>query len=243
MRIRIGNRRYAPGLIPTLAVATLVPVMVALGVWQLDRAEAKRALVAAFAAGGSETVALTDTDPAGVVTRYQHASASGHYDGARQILLDNMPSATGRPGYQVLTPFVLENGGLLLVNRGWLPLGSSRSELPEVSVRGNRRSIRGRMDRLPEPGIRLEAPLDPSPRWPRVLNYPTMAQLQALLGEHLASAILLLDADEPDGFERAWRLRLGVPAERHIAYAAQWFALALALVVIHFVTSLERIGG
>lgn len=243
MQIRIGNRRYAPALIPTLAVAALVPVMVALGVWQLDRAEAKRALVAAFAAGGSETVALTDTDPAGVVTRYQHASASGHYDGARQILLDNIPSATGRPGYQVLTPFVLENGGLLLVNRGWLPLGSSRSELPEVSVRGNDRSIRGRMDRLPEPGIRLEARLDPSPGWPRVLNYPTMAQLEALFGEHLASAILLLDADEPDGFERAWRLRLGVPAERHIAYAVQWFALALALGVIHFVTSLERIGG
>lgn len=241
MPIRIGNRRYAPGLIPTLAVAALAPLMIVLGVWQLDRAEEKRALAAAFDDRGSRTVALAGTDFSAEFARYQHVSARGRYEGARQILLDNMPSATGQPGYQVLTPLVLESGGLLLVNRGWLPLGSSRTELPQVMVSGKDRSVRGRMDRLPEPGIRLETPLDPSPDWPKVLNYPTMAQLAALLGERPASAILLLDADEPDGFERLWHLRLGAAPERHIAYAVQWFALALALGVIHFVTSLERI--
>jgi surfeit locus 1 family protein len=215
LRIRIGNRRYAPGLIPALAVAALLPVLVALGVWQLHRADEKRALAAAFEVGSTRTVALADADP-GNLTRYQHVSATGHYDGAHQVLLDNMPSASGRPGYQVLTPFVLETGGLLLVNRGWLPVGSSRAELPDVSVSAQTRSIRGRMDRLPEPGIRLDAPPESSAGWPRVVNYPTTAQLEALIGKRVVNAILLLDAGEPDGFERAWRLRLGVPAERHV---------------------------
>jgi surfeit locus 1 family protein len=48
-----------------------------------------------------------------------------------------------------------------------------------------------------------------------------------------------LDADEPDGFLRDWRPQLLSP-EKHLGYAMQWFAMALALVVIYVVVNLRR---
>ncbi len=49
---------------------------------------------------------------------------------AHQFLLDNMTHA-GRAGYEVLTPLLLDDGRVLLVNRGWLPLPDGRrDELP-----------------------------------------------------------------------------------------------------------------
>jgi surfeit locus 1 family protein len=52
--------------------------------------------------------------------------------------------------------------------------------------------------------------------------------------------LLLLDAGAPDGFEREWRPAMRFGPERHLGYAIQWFALALALTVIFVALSLQR---
>ncbi len=44
---------------------------------------------------------------------------------------------------------------------------------------------------------------------------------------------------EPDGYVRTWSPP-GFPPMRHIGYAVQWFALALALLVIYLVTNLRQ---
>jgi surfeit locus 1 family protein len=152
-----------------------------------------------------------------------------------------MPSSAGRPGYRVLTPFELASGGWLLVDRGWVALGATREQLPSVAVEEQQRRVRGRIAPLPSPGLRLESaggPTDVS--WPRVLTYPTRADLQAALQRELPENIVLLDADQPDGFEREWTARLPVGPERHIAYAVQWFAMGTAMLVIFLVMSLKR---
>jgi surfeit locus 1 family protein len=57
-----------------------------------------------------------------------------------------------------------------------------------------------------------------------------------------AADLVLLDADQPDGYVRIWAPP-GFPPMRHTAYAVQWFALALALFVIYLVTNFRRTGG
>jgi len=75
--------------------------------------------------------------------------------------------------------------------------------------------------------------------WPLVLNFPVAADLAAALDEPVEGRILLLDAEAPDGFERVWRPSIGAPAERHLGYAIQWFALGLVLLVAFVATSLQ----
>jgi surfeit locus 1 family protein len=214
---------------------------VSAGYWQLDRARQKQELIDAFNRGGGSTVHLAG-EPLDSLPRYQHVAVKGRYDATRQVLLDNMPSSTGRPGFRVLTPFVrASDGALLLVDRGWVPLGPTREQLPDVSVDADEREIGGTLDQLPVPGVKLGPAATPgSDSWPRVLNFPTQQEIEAVLDRKVEPRILLLDPNVPDGYERKWKPSLGFGPERHLGYAFQWFALALATVVIFIALSFRN---
>jgi surfeit locus 1 family protein len=211
-----------------------------LGMWQLRRAEQKEALQSSFERGQQSTVTL-DARNIASLPRYQRVSAAGRFEGERQFLLDNMPSAQGRPGFRVLTPFRLTSGTLILVDRGWIPMGNRRTDLPALSVAETPRVVSGILDELPRPGLRLGDPeQDAATSWPRVLNFPETATLERALGVSIAERILLLDPSESEGFERNWQARTNFGPERHIGYAVQWFAFALVAVVIYLLLSFKR---
>ncbi len=67
--------------------------------------------------------------------RFRRIAVSGRFEPSRQFLLDNRSHA-GKPGYEVLTPFVLDDGQRILVNRGWVPFRGYRDQLPDVSMTG-----------------------------------------------------------------------------------------------------------
>lgn len=217
----------------------LIALLISLGRWQLRRADQKQALFDAFAAG-TDATRLIDlgTTP---LRRYQHIEAGGHYDQTRQVLIDNMVNGE-RAGYFVITPFALTGGGWVLVNRGWVPLGASRAERPAIPVAGETRQVRGRTDHMPSPGIQMGTKAQLAPPYPVVASFPSHDEVARLLRESSwtsATDLVLLDPGEPDGYVRNWSAP-GFPPMRHIAYAVQWFALALTLGVIWVVTNLRR---
>jgi surfeit locus 1 family protein len=223
----IRHGRWSASWPLTLLTAVAVACFVSLGRWQWHRADAKRQLAAAFAAGNASAQALGDRSTA-AVPRYTHVQVQGRYDAAHQFLLENL-SHDGHPGYQVLTPLRLSDGRTLVVNRGWLPLTRSRREPPDVgfdSTAGSSVAVSGKLDALPVAGIALgrQAPASGTD-WPKLTSFPTMSDLSAALGTPLESQQLLLDAQEPQGYLRDWHMN-GFGPERHIAYAVQWWAFA-----------------
>ncbi len=243
MPLRVGSRIFAPRPFTTVLTVVLLGMLVSLGRWQLQRADQKRALYDAFDKGADATQRVDLMTPA--LPRYQHVETRGRYDGSRQILIDNMTDADGRAGYFVVTPLALTGGGWLLVNRGWVPLGRSRSELPAIGVAGDVRTVLGRADHLPTPGIRMGRAAALRPPYPAVADFPTRAEIAALLHEASwtrAADLVLLDPGQPDGYVRRWQAP-GFPPLRHVAYAVQWFGLALALFVIYLVTNFRRSAG
>ncbi len=240
MTLRFGSRVFEPRAFTTLLALALVASLVVLGRWQLQRADEKQALYTLFDSGQDATRAVDAATPR--LPRYQHVEAVGSYDSARQILIDNMSSAAGRAGYYVITPFALRGGGWILVNRGWVPVGTSRAAKPDVAVSTQEREIKGRADELPRAGMQLGARLPLALPYPVVANFPTHTEIAALLRESAwaqAANLVLLDPSEPDGYLRQWQPP-GFPPIRHIAYAVQWFSLAAALIVIYIVTNLRR---
>src|SRR5512135_3011616 len=244
MSLRVRNHTFAPRPWAVLLTAALLAAFVALGSWQVGRARQKQALIDEFDRGDAGSVPLTVAS-VDQLPRYQRVYASGRYLPDRQFLLDDMPSSTGQAGYRVLTPFRRVDGGkLLLVDRGWVPMGLDRSQLPAIGVGAGQRTVRGRLDQLPVPGLRVGPARAPGETgWPLVLVFPVIADLEAALGQPVEQRILLLDTSESDGFERAWRPAMAVPPERHLGYAIQWFALALVLVVAFVATSLQTRTG
>ena len=234
-RISLGRSEFAPQPVPTLIAAPLFVLLLLLGNWQLNRAAEKQRLWHQFTRGDAAAIALPDTPPA----RYARVRVSGHYVPERQFLLDNMVHA-GIAGYRVLTPLARDDGPPVLVDRGWVPLGQSRSQLPDIGVGDGPRTITGRIDLTPRAGATLKAP--DSVAWPRVLNYPPMAVMERALGRPLYAQIILLDPSAADGYVRDWHAP-GFPPSRHLGYAATWFALALALLILYVSLSLVPRGA
>jgi surfeit locus 1 family protein len=238
--IRFKNRRFQPSLFATVLLLIGVGCGVRLGIWQLHRADEKQSLIDQFEHGQAQTVELRNPGTT-TLPRYQHVQVTGRYDVDHSVLLDNMPSASGTAGYRVLTPLQLPAGEWLLIDRGWLPMGSTREQLPDVRVTAPTASVRGRLDDLPQPGMRIgeNTPQSLGAAWPRVLNFPRQAELEQLLDRQLLPRILLLDADQPNGFERAWGANFGIGPPRHMAYAVQWFAMSVAMFCIYLIVSFK----
>jgi surfeit locus 1 family protein len=238
----MARYRFRPGLIPTMVVALLLPLFLGLGVWQLHRGAEKRELMERFAEQGRDPpVSLDDRSRSLEGLRYRPVTVKGSYLEARQLLLDNQVFR-GVVGYHVLTPLVLEGGKMaILVNRGWVPLGRDRKELPEVGVAGGPTVVTGRLNHMPRPAWKLGPPLPPGDDWPKVVQYvESGGPLEASLGYPVMDRLVLLDPDQPDGFTREWQ---AVPfgPDRHLGYAFQWFSLAVALVVLYGWLNLRRV--
>lgn len=226
---------FTPSLWPSLATAVLLPFLSLLGYWQLERATLKRDLLATFEARGAETLPLPRAESA---LRYQRVAVTGSYSN-RQFLLDAMPGSGGA-GFHVLGVLQLADRPLrLIVNRGWIPAVTDRSQLPVPAIPEGELTLTGRLNTLPRPGIELAGAAVPGDHWPALVLFPTLQELEARLGEPLYPLVLLLDETAPGGFERIWS-PVNFGPERHLAYAVQWFALALALLVIYLVVNTSR---
>lgn len=230
------RRRFRPGVPATIFAGVFLPLLLALGTWQLERAGDKQALFDDFAAGGEAVALVAGSRGLEELRRYAPVRAVGSYLPDRQFLLDNMVEG-GQAGYRVLTPLLLAEGHAVLVDRGWVPRDFSAAGPPLIEVDGMVRTVAGLLDQLPRPGIALETRSQPG--WPKVVQFPDLDELSAALGLALVPGLLLLEPTAPDGYRRNWRPSDFGP-ERHIGYAFQWFALAATLVILYLAWSFRK---
>jgi len=220
--------------IPTVIVLCLLPLLVGLGFWQLERADQKRAFLdrqqQGMAAPAVQLNASISEDKG--TLRFRSVEAEGHYDKAHQILIDNQV-IQGKVGYFVLTPFILEPASkAVLVNRGWVPMSADRKTLPDLAMMQPPTQIKGRVNDFPSVGIKLEGADQPSPGWPAVVQVADSEILSTRLGYPIFPFMIELDPSAPEGYRREWRKRQIMPPEQHVAYATQWFGLALLLALL-----------
>ena len=198
MSLRIANREFAPRLWAVLLTVAVLAVVVALGWWQVGRAREKQAMIESFQRGTLSSVELKGDVTIDELPRYQHVRAEGHYEPERQILIDNMPSQVGLPGFRVLTPFRREGSERLLPGRPWLG-GTTRRNPPvaPVFVSPEFRAVSGRLDTLPAPGVRVGGAGTAGDAWPRVLNFPRQTTSKRRSAPRSNHRIVLLDPASP----------------------------------------------
>jgi surfeit locus 1 family protein len=221
-------------LIVTALLFVFVPVFIAAGFWQLDRADEKATLLATAKASREASVLIWPVaEPQAAHYRYRRVQVSGRFITRQQVLLDSMTTG-GMSGYEVLTLFRVDDSDLyVLVNRGWLRANPDRRILPDVTAPETSRTLVGQLNRFPVPGIRLNA-TNPDARTgfgdspddsPARLLFPTRDELASTLDVKLPDYQLQLLPDEPDGYLRDWRVVESGP-EKHLGYAMQWFSFA-----------------
>jgi surfeit locus 1 family protein len=230
--------RLAPRAGWALLTLAACALFTRLGLWQWHRWVESDAAWTRFARG-ADAVQPLGARALEDVPLYQRVSLTGRLDAQHQFLLDNR-SHRGNPGYEVLTPLARPEGGVLLIDRGWVPFTGSRARLPEVSLTDEAVHMSGRVADLPSAGLASgRAAPRPTDPWPKVTSFPSAPELARALGVPLGERILLLDPDAPDGYVRDWQPP-GLAPLRHLSYAIQWWCFAALAVVIFGLMSIRR---
>jgi surfeit locus 1 family protein len=234
--------RFHPGARITLLVVILVPVTVALGFWQLDRAAEKRALEdARLASYGALPVGETAL-PA--LVDFARVRLQGHYDAAHQFFVDNH-TRHGVPGYLVVTPFLTRGGETVLVNRGWVAAPAEREALPVIATPAEQLAIEA--TRWPDTRGAVPSTDTWPDSWPKRVQYldaPRMADSLADAtngARHPMSIELRVDEGQPGSFAPIIIGEEMTPA-RHTGYAVQWFGLAIVLTIGWLIVGFRQRG-
>ncbi len=225
-----------------LLVSTLVGVglLSGLGFWQLQRLHWKESLLAQISC-------RIDAPAAPLPPRenwanlnpdeydYRHVVLRGTFDHAKESYLFRA-SATGAasdgPGYEVLTPLKLAEGGVVVVNRGFVP-----AELKEPSRRAagqieGETTLTGLM-RRPETRNSFTPADEPQENLWFTRDPLALAAHWGLAGV----APFSVDADaaeNPGGWPKGGATVLKIP-NNHLSYALTWFALAATLAAVALV--------
>lgn len=220
-----------------LFTGCFLPLLIGLGIWQLDRAGQKQVMLDQWQ---QEALELPWNElVARGLDSGRPVSLSGVY-GNRTWLLDNR-TRSGIPGYEVLTDFHPTVGPPVVVNRGWVPAPRSRQALPSISTPGATVMLEGRLADYPEPPV-LSERSEPAGSWPRrVQTLPRETANQSVPG--LPGAIVrLAGKEQPGAFRADWQVDVMGP-QTHYGYAAQWFALAVALTILTVAASYRKTGA
>lgn len=218
--------RARPRILPTIAAAAAIAVSLAAGYWQQGRLAAKEALRVQFDAAARKAPVPLESLPSGAdwtALRYRPVVAAGEFVAARQILIDNRVHA-GRAGYHVVTPLALTDGRMVLVDRGWIAQGASRSVVPPAAPPVGPVSVQGRLS-IPSAGyVELRAETAPGAVWQNLdpARFGAATGLDVLPVVVEATAAMAPD----DGLVRDWPAPdFGV--ETHRIYMVQWYGFAL----------------
>jgi cytochrome oxidase assembly protein ShyY1 len=120
-----------------LLVITLVVVMISLAFWQLRRLDERRQFNAEVRANASQPIAEFDTvradmtDPSRI--EWRQVRVTGTYLPGHQFLVVNR-SQNGDTGRNVVDALQTDDGSLLLINRGFVPITDDPPPVPAGSV-------------------------------------------------------------------------------------------------------------
>jgi cytochrome oxidase assembly protein ShyY1 len=214
-----------------------LPLLIALGIWQLNRAEEKQIRLDQWQQEAQNldwpelvTSGLENGRPVTVTGLF----------GERSWLLDNR-TRDGIVGYEVLTAFYPLEGPPVLINRGWVAAPRTRNELPDVTPPEGIFSMTGRIGPYPEPPV-LSSKSVQAEGWPRRVQMLPGPVARAEIARLPGAIIRLQNSEQPGAYRADWEPdRMG--PQTHYGYATQWFALAMVLTVLSVVASYRKTGA
>ncbi|WP_416306843.1 SURF1 family protein [Neptunicella sp. SCSIO 80796] len=231
------NGNFRLPIIATLVSLTAFVILIGLGVWQLDRAAQKqqrqqqieqRKLQNNYSL--ANILALSgDVRDLPVVT-------SGHFNTRHYFMIDNR-MVNGQPGYHVVAILTTASGNIA-VNLGWLAAPVSRDVIPHFNLPSEQQVIEG-VIALPSLNPMIQETEHRAINWPVRIQQLDLSVIEQLSGITLLPLVILAKPDPAQPLIRDWQ-SVVMPAEKHIAYAIQWFGLAIALLVIFYMAIIRK---
>ena len=238
--MHIGAFDFSPKFLPTLATAIVLPILISLGFWQMDRAtEKQQLLVLTQERLQAPATYIESNDVLSKDMDFKRLIVKGRFDDKHQYLLDNRIYKS-RVGYGVYTPFSFDEGkSWIMVNRGWIAAAVDRAELPTLDANSENLELSGVLS--PPPGKLLELGTPAVNKvWPARVRDIDLAHIGKDLGVKILPYVLNLDASSKQAYTQDWSAYAYTP-EKNQSYAIQWFAMAIVLLLIFIGLNTRRV--
>jgi len=234
------KRLIWPGIVALIGVALLV----ALGNWQMRRLAWKEGLIGAIAErvhAPPVPLAVAEQRAAeGGDVEYTRVTATGHFDNEREIHLYALDESGG-PGFDIITPLHLPGGGIVLVNRGFVPNElKDPARRPAGQISGDV-TVTGLLRHPDEHGMFIPGNDAAHNIW----YWRDIDGMAAAAAGADARRVLrvILDAEASPapagGWPKGGATRLELP-NRHLEYALTWYGLAATLVGVFIAFAIAR---
>lgn len=236
MTILSENRFFRPLVGPTIATIVALAILIGLGTWQIERLHWKLGLIAnithRMAAPPSAPPAEDTWSKLDLKTlEYHHLKLQGHFLNKDELYYFTQ-NDDGEPGFDIITPFVLDSGATVLVDRGYVP---EANKLPDTRAEGQiegETTLTG-VARAPQTRGYFSAPDD-------IAKNMWFTRDPAKMGAALKLSRVAPFYVEADATPNVGGLPVGGRTQvhirnEHLQYAITWYGLALVLFVIYFV--------
>ena len=214
-------------------VILFLPTLLFLGSWQVIRGLEKQDIWERYSLNQS----LTPINISNITKNFQEEFSyrtvyiKGQYSGD-SMKLDNRVYRQIK-GYEVFTPFESEGGRSYLVNRGWINKERNLKALPK----NNTIQIEGIYTPFNRSGLSLK---EKDNREGLVFQEISLKDVMDLYPElEIDNSLIQLNASSHGALEPAWSPSL-FKAQRHWAYAAQWYGLFIVLLIGYIVYGNKR---
>jgi len=196
-------------------------LFISLGFWQIERAESKALKMKAFnEMQKSPPIALNDLSAA-----WSRIFVEGFYDSSRQILIDNQIN-DGQVGYKIYTPFYFDDKAIF-VDRGWIPRGKTRSELPNIDFQSDRLRIVGSLLK-PEKEVLAGDDIF-TKNWPIVSQTKLPNIIETKFNKDFSDSVIVLEPGSNFLKEYIPLQPFVISPTKHYGYALQWFTMSIVL--------------
>ncbi len=241
MQFQIKNNHYRLRFKPAFFLLCLffTCLMFYLGVWQLHRYHFKKNLLDTYQQRLTASPTPLSHIPSAVETlQFLPVSAEGRYLNDMTMLLQNQ-FHEDKVGFDVLTPFQIPGDTkLLLVDRGWVGQTDDQ-QLPKIlSITGEQKVV-GHIKLLNEYVFILGKNIYSPDMSPLVMQKIDIADISRITHQAFYPFVVRLNAEVGPGYVRDWTITTVMP-ERHMAYAVQWFVMAVVLMIAYFCFCCEK---
>jgi surfeit locus 1 family protein len=233
--LRIG-RSFRPPWWATLLMLAGVALTVALGFWQLGRAQQKQALqgrIGDLAKAPPLVIGAQAVQAESLLLR--RVEVRGRFEPRHAVFIDNR-LYKHQPGYHVLMPVRIEGSEQhVLVNRGWIAAGAQRNRAPPVKTPADEVVVRGTAVPFSERFLELSSKVAEGNIWQNLVleryRQATRLNVQPVIVQQTDFAVPF-----DDGLIRDWP-PADLKRNTHLAYAVQWFGLAAAILIYYVVVN------
>lgn len=217
------------------------PLFIYLAIWQFQRGEEKEVLIQAMAdRSNGPALSIYDLPINEMITRADSfrgmpLKAEGRFEKDQFVLLDNRV-LKGKVGFEVLHLFVATNEATwMLVNRGFVPMGKTRSDEVPVPPLVDHNSLKGHIYMPSEESYVLDNATEKI-AGRLVIQAVDFDQLGELLDRPLYPFVLRLDEADKNALPRHWPVTVMKPG-MHYGYTLQWSLMAVAILALFLWTS------